>query len=258
MSNNKNSVKNALLTIITVSVVASSIVSFTAVSLKERQESNKLFDKQKNILSVSGLLNTEDEVSKDIVEDLYKNIRTVVIDFQSGKKTTEVDPVTYDQNKAIKDPKLSAPLPGAEDIAGIRRKEKFGMVYEVVGSGGKVETIILPIRGYGLWSTLYGFLALESDGKTVKGITYYQHAETPGLGGEVDNDDWKAVWEGKSVYGEQGEVALTVVKGKASPASKTEVDGLSGATITANGVDNMIKYWLSDKGYGQFLKNYYQ
>ena len=111
--------------------------------------------------------------------------------------------------------------------------------------------IVLPIKGYGLWSTLYGFLALDKDAVTVRGITYYQHGETPGLGGEVDNPTWKAKWPGRKAYDESWAPALRVIKGQAGPPSSSphQVDGLSGATITSRGVNDMINFWLGESGF---------
>ena len=148
-------------------------------------------------------------------------------------------PATYDQRAAASDPKTSIALDKKEDIAGIGRRAKLASAYLVRDEQGEVKYYILPVHGYGLWSTLYGFLALEADANTVYGLSFYDHAETPGLGGEVDNPKWKAIWQGKKVYNEQGQAALTVMKGPVNPASKTvdyEIDGLAGATLTSRGV----------------------
>ena len=106
----------------------------------------------------------------------------------------------------------------------------------------------------GLWGTLYGYLALKSDLETIQGITFYQHKETPGLGGEVDNPRWKAQWDGVQLYDEDGEPAAMVFKGPAPSDNQFAVDGLSGATITSRGVTNLVRFWASEDGYGPFLK----
>ena len=103
-----------------------------------------------------------------------------------------------------------------------------------------------------MWCTLYGYISLDSDLNTVKGIEYYDHKETPGLGGEVDNPDWKSDWDGKKVYDSSGKVILYVTKGPSS--EEYEIDGISGATLTSNGVTNMIRYWLGENGYGPVLQ----
>jgi Na+-transporting NADH:ubiquinone oxidoreductase subunit C len=121
-----------------------------------------------------------------------------------------------------------------------------------------IETMILPIHGYGLWSTLYGFIALEGDLKTVVGLGFYQHAETPGLGGEVDNPNWRQQWTGKVVYDEDGEVAVQVLKGSvdsSNPNAEHQVDGLAGATLTSRGVEALVRFWLGENGFGPFLEN---
>jgi Na+-transporting NADH:ubiquinone oxidoreductase subunit C len=125
-----------------------------------------------------------------------------------------------------------------------------------VKDGDKVIQLILPVNGYGLWSTLYGFLAVEADGQTIVGLSYYEHAETPGLGGEVDNPKWKKLWSGKKVYDTDGNVAIEVVKGSVVRGSRGEeykVDGLAGATLTSRGVSNMLQYWMGEEGYQKYL-----
>jgi Na+-transporting NADH:ubiquinone oxidoreductase subunit C len=88
-------------------------------------------------------------------------------------------------------------------------------------------------------------------------VTFYDHAETPGLGGEVDNPRWKDSWKGKQAIDETGKVKIEVLKGvvdTSRPESKYQIDGLSGATLTTRGVDNIVKFWLGDDGYGSLLK----
>ena len=147
----------------------------------------------------------------------------------------------FDQRKLAKDPKFSAKLDGSTDIASIRRQEKFAGVY-LIEKDGAVDRIILPVHGYGLWSTLYGFVALEGDAKTIAGLGFYSHAETPGLGGEIDNPSWKAQWIGKKLHDATGAIAIDIVKGKVvagNPSEINQVDGLSGATLTSIGVENL-------------------
>ena len=129
-----------------------------------------------------------------------------------------------------------------------------GLVYEVV-KDDEVEAIILPIEGMGLWSTLYGYIALDADVNTIEGITFYEHGETPGLGGEVDNPRWKALWPGRKAFDERGNVKIQVKKGPAGPPSEDpyQVDGLSGATLTSRGVTNMLHFWLGEEGFGPYL-----
>jgi len=231
-------------------LVCSIFVSIAAVALKPMQEANKAFDKKRNILQIAGLM----EEGKS-VDELFKQIEPRVVDVVSGEYVPDVDAATYDQRAASNDPAQNFLIDAADDVAGIKRRAKLASVY-LVKEGDAVKSYILPIKGYGLWSTLYGFLALESDLKTVVGLGYYEHAETPGLGGEVDNPSWKAKWIGKQVYGDNNEVLIKVIKGvvdPANPKAKYQMDGLSGATLTSRGVENMLQYWLSDQGFGPYL-----
>ena len=99
---------------------------------------------------------------------------------------------------------------------------------------------------------MYGFLALDADGNTIRELIYYQHKETPGLGGEVQNPAWQALWNGKKLFN-NGEVAIQVKK-QAGTQNPYAVDALSGATLTSNGVQNTLSYWLGDNGFGPYLQ----
>ena len=101
-----------------------------------------------------------------------------------------------------------------------------------------------------------GYLALEPDLKTIIGLEFFDHKETPGLGGEIDNPKWKSIWKGKEIYSDSGDILISVIKGsvdKSSTLAKYQVDGLSGATITSNGVTNLLSFWLGDMGYGPLI-----
>ena len=120
----------------------------------------------------------------------------------------------------------------------------------------QLSKIILPVSGYGLWSTMHGFIALESDANTVSGITFYEHAETPGLGGEIENKKWQTSWQGKQVADAQGQPILKLIKGQvdlSASDAQYKIDGLAGATLTSNGVSNLIKFWLGKDGFGPYL-----
>ena len=232
-------------------IVCSVIVSTAAVVLKPSQQANKSLDRKRNILQSAGML--QEGVS---IDEQFSVIEERYVDISSGQFTDEVG-AGYDQRAAAKDPAQSKNIPGDMDIAKVGRQANIAQVYLVRGDDGSYEKIILPVHGYGLWSTLYGFLALEADGNTVAGLGFYEHKETPGLGGEVDNPRWKAMWPGKQVY-RDGEVALSLLKGSVDPDSPDadwEVDGLSGATLTSRGVTNLISFWLGDEGFAPFLAN---
>jgi len=233
-----------------VCLVCAVFVSVSAVALKPLQILNKELDKKKNILQVAGLYQDGDDI-----EAAFSKIDIKLIDLATGEYTTQLDAAKYDERKAAKDPGLNVQIPKAKDFGNIRMRPKVMPVYQVK-DGDKVTQLILPVNGYGLWSTLYGFLAVEADGQTIVGLSYYEHAETPGLGGEVDNPKWKKMWSGKKVYGADGNVAIEVVKGSVVPGTSGEeykVDGLAGATLTSRGVSNMLQYWMGEEGYKKYL-----
>ncbi len=232
-------------------IVCAVVVSSAAVILRPTQQANKLLDLKTNILASAGLL----QAGVDI-ETQFEQISARIVDLETGLFTQKFDGQTFDQRKASKDPMLSTALSSDEDIAKIKRRANYATVYVVEGQQG-VDKIILPIKGYGLWSTLYGFLALEADLQTVAGIGFYQHAETPGLGGEVDNPKWKLSWVGKQAY-KNNELVLSVIKGKADlsrPGSESQIDGLAGATLTTRGVNNLVQYWLGEQGFAPLISH---
>ncbi|MCP4859329.1 MAG: Na(+)-translocating NADH-quinone reductase subunit C [Fuerstiella sp.] len=239
-------------------LVCSVVVSSLAVGLKDIQNQKKEAFRQQSILSAAGKW-TEGADAAELFAEL---ITPVVVDLEINKAT---DRYTADDSKldvafAQRTPEFNDPLDAAADVAGIMKREKYSIVYEVrEEEGAPVTVLVLPIRGRGLWSTLYGFVALDlvhaADGATglkVKGLTYYKHGETPGLGGEVDNLLWKAKWPGKSIYDKEWNVKVEVAK---NAKTEYQVDALSGATLTSNGVTNMLKFWLGENGFGPYLQN---
>ena len=253
-----DSIARTIMVAIGVCLVCSILVSGAAVALNAIQKENKRLDMIKNILVAGGLYDGE---STDINAVFENKVEALLVELDTGNILSKEEyPVgialdSYDLKKMKSDPNFGRSIDPAEDIANIRNRPKHIFIYKVV-ENGKLQSIILPIYGYGLWSTLYGFVSLESDMKTIQGITYYEHAETPGLGGEVDNARWKGLWPGKKAFDENGNVAISVIKGQVNPKNakaQYQVDGLSGATITTRGVHSMLNYWLSDKGYGRLL-----
>jgi len=232
-----------------VCIVCSLLVSGAAVMLAPAQARNRTLDMQRKVLVVAGLLGDGERLADDAVRARFADaIRPRVVDLKSGAYDDTVDAHAFDAAAEAKSP---APANDAK----VRELPGRVRVYQVV-QGGRVEMVIVPIEGQGLWSTLYGYLALATDGNTVRGITFYQHAETPGLGAEVDNPKWRARWRGRKLFDEQGQLRLAVAKGSVGPPTSDphRVDGLSGATLTARGVTNMLAFWLGPHAFGPYLQ----
>ncbi|MEP0235429.1 MULTISPECIES: Na(+)-translocating NADH-quinone reductase subunit C [Roseibium] len=242
-----DSVPKTVFVAVTLCLVASMVVSAVAVALRPVQEINKLKDKQINILQVAGVY----DPNEDVVE-AFKAFEPHVLELSTGTFTDQFDATTFDDRAAAADPELSDAL--QNDPAGIGRQSRFVTIYLLRKDDGSLDKVILPVHGYGLWSTLYGFIALESDGNDIYGLQFYSHAETPGLGAEVDNPRWKAQWKGKKLADEDGTLQITVSKSVPPAGSDYHVDALAGATLTSAGVDNLVRFWMGEAGYGPFLE----
>ena len=248
---NKDSIKNILMIGIGLCLICAAVISIIAVGLKELQKNNAILDQQKKIVAAADL-----QGFYGSTEVAFESIEEIIIDIEEGLITND-STEKYDLSKELRDPSRHIVLSSIEDIATIKKRENFSKIF-LEYREGQLNTVILPVRGYGLWGILYGYLAISSDLNTIVGLEFYEHKETPGLGAEVDNPKWKALWRGKKIYDENGEILIKVVKGKvdnSNDMSTYEVDGLSGATLTSNGVSNLLAYWLSDSGFKKFLNN---
>jgi len=237
-----------------VCLICSLVVSFSAVSLRDLQNENKLNDKRIKILQAADIYNPDEDI-----KDQFLKLETKFVNFDTGKlmdSYLDYSLEEYDPILATRDTNLSSKVPTSEDIAVIKNRENIGKIFILRNDDYSINKLILPIRGYGLWGTLYGYISIENDFNTIAGIEFYDHKETPGLGAEVDNPKWKNLWPGKQIY-QNGEVSLNVIKGKVDNNDKDaqyEIDGLSGATITSRGVTNMIAYWFGESGYSKLFK----
>ncbi|WP_150138656.1 Na(+)-translocating NADH-quinone reductase subunit C [Candidatus Enterovibrio escicola] len=249
MSSNNDSVKKILTVVVTLSLVCSVVVSFTVVSLRSLQEKNVALDEQRNILSVAGI-----DDDGDIQTAFEEYIEPQLIDLSTGDMVGTLEEAReYNQRLAANNLEKSILLSSNVDVVGIGRQAKLAKIYLVKNDRGETRDIILPIHGNGLWSMMYAFIAVKTDGNTVGGISYYQQGETPGLGGEVENPRWRSQWVGKKLFDDEGKPAIHIVKGGARLGDIHGIDGLSGATLTSNGVQRTFDFWLSTNGFGPFL-----
>ena len=260
----RDTIKQTFMVAAVLCIVCSVLVSWAAVSLRPLQEVNKELDKKKNILEAAGLLDDEAKSAEAIEKLFAEKVGRKLIDLSTGDEVTEeqleelgIDLETYEQKEAAGDPALNTEVEPPRALPGISEREKFAFVYLVNDESGNLAQMVFPVYGKGLWSTLYGFIAVESDTTTVSGITFYQHGETPGLGGEVDNRSWKAQWKGKKLYNDNWDLEIEVLKGKVNKEDEDavyQIDGLSGATITTRGVTDLVRYWLGEDAFGPYLE----
>lgn len=231
-------------------LICSILLATAAVALKERQLANQQLDKQKSVLLAGNLVAPGEKLNAALIQEKFASIRPLVLDLETDAVAEGVDPLTFKSEDA---PLVVPP----ENLAQIKEMPRQVQIFQVM-KDGKVDMLVLPIFGKGLWGTLFGFLAVSADTTTVRGITYYDHKETPGLGGEVDNPKWKGLWPDRQLYDKDWNVAIKVIKGHAGDAASDphSIDGLSGATITSRGVTHMMEFWLGEEGFGPYLKTF--
>jgi len=236
----RDSIRNTLLVAVGVSFVCSILVAATAVALKPVQQRNEDEYRQRIILDVAGLM--QPDVS---IETLFAAIETRMVEIESGDYVSEL---------AASDTELNVAIPAELDIANIRQRAVYSPVY-LVKEEGELQQIILPVYGSGLWSTMYGYLSVATDGSTVNGLRFYSHAETPGLGDQIDKPAWRAQWVGKQLYDDNGVARIEVVRGASQDRNSSyEIDGLSGATLTGRGVSQLVRFWVGPLGFGPYLQ----
>ncbi len=236
-----------------VALVCAILVSVSTTTLRPIQERNEALQRYRNVVALTGLVdqNADDNTIFEVVEQLDAR----VVDLGTGEFAAEVDPASIDTRSAINDLESSTAIPAAEDVARLGRRANHEVVY-LVWQDQELRRVIFPISGQGMWSTMYGFIALENDLNTIAAVSFYEQAETAGLGDQIENPGWQTQWQGRKLFGDGGDLRFRISSGNVSPSSAAaayEVDGLTGATITGNGVTNLVRYWFSSHGYGAFL-----
>lgn len=252
---NRESPQRAILAVLLTALVCSSLVSAAVVILRPIQLDNQMLERSRNIMQLTGLLPTDRFVDDDQTLDLYKRLDLRIVDIDKAGFDDEIDPVTFDERRAQNDPALSVAIPASRDQARLGRRSRFAPVY-LVWKERRLDRIILPVRGSGMWSMIYGYIALEPDLNTISGMTFYEQNETPGLGDQITHVHWLEQWEGRQVYDHQGNPRFRISDGVVEPGSATaefEVDALTGATVTANAVNDLMHYWFGPHGYRPFL-----
>lgn len=246
MSAKKETLGKTIGIVIAVCLVCSIVVSGAAVGLRSLQQTNAALDKQSNIVEAAGLTEI---ANGDIAGTYDKYVEQRFVELATGQYVEEPFD-NYDMYKSGKDPEMSSQV--EDRSVGFLRRADVASVYIVKNDAGEVTRVVLPVHGAGLWDLMYGFLAIDADGNTIRELIYYKHKETPGLGAEIVNPSWQAKWDGKKIF-ENGDVEIEVKK-NANPSNPYSVDALSGATLTSNGVQNTLEYWLGENGFGPYLK----
>jgi Na+-transporting NADH:ubiquinone oxidoreductase subunit C len=248
----------ALLTVVLTAAVCSFFVSASVVMLRPIQLNNELLKRSGNVLVLTGLLPPGEQPEDEQMLDLFKSLDARVIDIDTATASTALDPWTFDARAAATDPELSVAVPAGQDPASLGRRSRYQTLY-LVWKDGKLDRVVMPIRGAGMWSMIYGYIALEADLNTIAGMVIYEQNETPGLGDMIAKPFWQSKWTGKRLYDEEGDMLFRVAEGPVqagASGAEYEVDALTGATITANAVTAMMRYWFGPAAYGPLLKKW--
>ncbi|MDH3740442.1 MAG: Na(+)-translocating NADH-quinone reductase subunit C [Hyphomicrobiales bacterium] len=249
---NESPAKAVIVTLL-VCVVASVFVAGSAVLLRPKQIANRQLAQERQIVEIlQGAPAAHDTVGQIDVRDLEAR----VVELATGNYAEAMDAARFDERRMIRSPTQSVTIAADQDLAQIKSRAKYAVVH-VLMRGGKPQFVVLPIRGLGFGSMLYGYIGLSGDTETVVGLGFYEHGETPGLGALIDDPAWRRMWSGKKVWQPGGEVGLGVARGPVVPGtaeSRHYVDGITGATWTGQGVTNLLRYWLGEHGFGPYLK----
>lgn len=251
----KDSPQRAILVVMITAIVCSSLVSAAVVALRPIQLNNQMLDRSRNIMQLTGLLTADQAIEDDEMLELYKRLDLRIIDIDAADYDGKIDADTFSERQSLNDPDKSVAIPSDQDQAKLGRRSRFAPVY-MVWNKGEIDRVILPVRGSGMWSVLYGYIALEPDLNTISGMTFYEQNETPGLGDQITHTHWLEQWKGRQVYDFNGNPRFRINEGTVQPGSASseyEVDALTGATVTANAVTSMMHYWFGPHGYQPFL-----
>ena len=252
---NNDSPQKALLVVFLVALVCSVLVSLAAITLKPKQLRNQLVERSRNIISLTGLVPVGATLSDDQILAAIEQLDIRVVDVDTGEFDASIDPAEFDARAAVNNPDLSVAIPPTDDAAKLGRRARHAVVY-LVWDDDELSRVILPIHGQGMWSTLYGYLALEADLNTIAAVSFYEQTETAGIGDLIQRPDWLAQWEGRQLFDSQGNFRFRVAAGvveEGSAAARHQVDALTGATVTADAVTQLVAYWFGSNGYANFL-----
>ncbi len=252
---NADTPSRALLVVFAVALLCSILVSVAAITLRPVQERNALVERSRHIVALTGLVEPGRSLDSAEILEVVEALDVRLVDIDRGEFTTELDAETFDARAATLDPAQSVAIAAGEDLARLGRRARFARIY-LVWEDDALKRVILPIHGQGMWSTLRGFVALEADLNTIGAATFYEQAETAGLGDQIQSPDWLALWSGRRIFGGDGSVRFRVAPGAVAPGSATaahEVDAISGATATGDSVSRIVRFWFGASGFGAFL-----
>lgn len=246
----RESVGRVLLVAFAVALFCSLLVSSAVYWLRPLQSAFQASARNQAILVAAGVFAPGDAPSERDVLAQALRIEARLADLDSGEllATDSAAAAAFDYRAAIDDPSQQATIAPAEDTAGLGTRPRTMPVY-LIRDGARIERVVVPVYGRGMWSVIHGYIGLESDLNTIAGVTFYDHGETPGIGDRIAAPEWLRNWRGKTVYAPDGSVTFRI-GGQGGDAS-TRVDSITGATVTTTAVDRFVRFWLGAEGFGK-------
>lgn len=228
-----------------VSAICALMVSGATVILRPIQTANRAAEQQARLESlIAGIPGMA-----ELLAQSGGTLGTVVVDLNRASASAEVTPETLAE--ALQDRANWTDLPAGQDLAGLGSRPDLAQIYLLRGADRAISLVILPVSGQGYNAPIDAVLALSGDMQTVAGFAITSQAETPGLGGRIDEPAWLAQFAGTRLADATGEIRFAVARGPA--ASEYQVDGITGATRTMNAVTQMLRFWLGPQGYGPLI-----
>lgn len=253
---NRDAPSRAVMVVLIVAVVSSALVSGVVTVLRPIQLENQLLERARHVLQLTGLLEGGGLPGDEKMLEFYRSLDIRIVNLADGRFEADMDPATFDARRAANDPERSVAIPPERDRAGLGRRSRHARVL-MVWQGDELRRVVLPIHGAGMWSTIYGYLALEPDLNTIAGVTFYEQNETPGIGDKILEPRWRAQWEGRELFDPRGEFRFDAGPGRVEPgteAAQYKVDALTGATVTVDAVVAMVHYWMGPHGYQPLIE----
>jgi len=239
---------------VAVALGCSLIVSASVTWLRPIQLAKQLADRDLSVLVAAGIVPDASALERAEIIDHLLALERRLVDLDSGSYVNaDANMVAaYDYRAAIDDPMRSRAIEPSLDLASIGRRPLLMPVY-LRYDDATIERVVLPMYGRGMWSTIHLFLVLDASLTRIVKLYIVEHGETPGIGDRIESADWLARWPGKRAYGDDGSVILRI-GGSPNDPNESRVDGITGATVTVSALDDLVRYWLGEDGFGPFLR----
>ncbi|TKB49315.1 Na(+)-translocating NADH-quinone reductase subunit C [Ferrimonas sediminicola] len=250
MAFNKDSVLGTMTFSVVLCLLCSFMITGTAEVLKERKLAKKRSELKRYVLVAAN-------VEGDDIDELFDaRVTPMLVNLDSGtmENLSAKEILDFDDRMAAINPDTS--IKPRKDTARIKRRANQARVFKVTDDNGQLASVVMPIHGKGLWSVVYGYVAVQPDLNTIEGLVISEHGETPGLTDFLKDPQWLSGWHDKRIFDDSGKPVLAVVKGGAKKGDIHGVDGVSGATKTGRGLQKAVTFWFGPEGYQTFLNTF--